>query len=175
VDKLVASIVFKKMSVTSHQVAINVSNASIENDEFREWLLEELSNREALCPRLIFEFEDATLIHHREVTEALCRKLMQLGCRITIEHFGDNFASLSGLRAIQPQFVKLSGRLTQGIHTNKDNQLFVSSLISIARGLNIKVIAEMVENEAESVALNHLDVVHQQGYYFAKPALWTVY
>lgn len=175
VDKLVASIVFKKMSVTSHQVAINVSNASIENDEFREWLLEELSNREALCPRLIFEFEDATLIHHREVTEVLCRKLMQLGCRITIEHFGDNFASLSGLRAIQPQFVKLSGRLTQGIHTNKDNQLFVSSLISIARGLNIKVIAEMVENEAESVALNHLDVVHQQGYYFAKPTLWTVY
>ena len=72
-------------------------------------------------------------------------------------------------------FVKLSGRLTQGIHTNEDNKLFVSSLVSIAKGLNIKVIAEMVENEAESVALIKLGVAHQQGYYFAKPALWNVY
>ena len=60
-------------------------------------------------------------------------------------------------------------------HTNKENQLFVSSLINIATGLNIKVIAEMVETEAESVALNKLGVEHQQGYYFAKPALWNVY
>jgi len=175
VDKLVAGIVFKKLTVTSHQVAINISNASIANGEFRQWLIEELRTRETLCPRLIFEVEDAALIHHREVAENFCRQLIQLGCRITIEHFGDNFASLAGLRAIQPQFVKLSGRLTQGIHTNKDNQLFVSSLINIAKGLNIHVIAEMVENEAESVALSKLDVEHQQGYYFSKPSLWTMY
>ncbi|MBJ2128803.1 EAL domain-containing protein [Alteromonas sp. IB21] len=175
VDKLVAHIVFKKMEVTSQQVAINLSITSIANREFREWLVKELTLRENLCSKLFFEIEDAALIQQREYTELLCRHLMGLGCRITIEHFGDNFASLSGLRVIQPQFVKLSGRLTQGIHTNKDNQLFVSSLISIAKNLNIKVIAEMVETEAESIALTKLGVEHQQGYYFAKPALWNVY
>ena len=175
VDKLVTNIVFKKMEVTSQQVAINLSITSIANREFREWLVKELTQRENLCSKLFFEIEDAALIQQREYTELLCRHLMGLGCRITIEHFGDNFASLSGLRVIQPQFVKLSGRLTQGIHTNKDNQLFVSSLISIAKNLNIKVIAEMVETEAESRALSKLGVDHQQGYYFAKPALWNVY
>lgn len=175
VDKLVTNIVFKKMQVTSQQVAINLSITSIANREFREWLVKELTQRENLCSKLFFEIEDAALIQQREYTELLCRHLMGLGCRITIEHFGDNFASLSGLRVIQPQFVKLSGRLTQGIHTNKDNQLFVSSLISIAKNLNIKVIAEMVETEAESIALTKLGVEHQQGYYFAKPALWNVY
>ncbi len=175
VDKLVTNIVFKKMEVTSQQVAINLSITSIANREFREWLVKELAQRENLCSKLFFEIEDAALIQQREYTELLCRHLMGLGCRITIEHFGDNFASLSGLRVIQPQFVKLSGRLTQGIHTNKDNQLFVSSLISIAKNLNIKVIAEMVETEAESIALTKLGVEHQQGYYFAKPALWNVY
>ena len=175
VDKLVTNIVFKKMEVTSQQVAINLSITSIANREFREWLVKELTQRENLCSKLLFEIEDAALIQQREYTELLCRHLMGLGCRITIEHFGDNFASLSGLRVIQPQFVKLSGRLTQGIHTNKDNQLFVSSLISIAKNLNIKVIAEMVETEAESIALTKLGVEHQQGYYFAKPALWNVY
>lgn len=175
VDKLVTTIVLKKLEVTSQQVAVNLSIASIASTEFRNWLIKEIANHKALSHRLFFEVEDAALIQYREVTESLCRQLINIGCGITIERFGDNFASLSGLRAIQPQFVKLSGRLTQGIHTNKDNQLFVSSLVSIAKGLNIKVIAEMVENEAESVALNKLGVDHQQGYYFAKPSLWNVY
>lgn len=175
VDKLVTTIVLKKLEVTSQQVAVNLSIASIANAEFRDWLVKEVSKRKTLSTRLYFEIEDAALIQQREAAESLCRQLIHLGCKITIERFGDNFASLSGLRAIQPQFVKLSGRLTQGIHTNKDNQLFVSSLVSIAKSLNIKIIAEMVENEAESVALNKLGVDHQQGYYFAKPALWNVY
>ena len=175
VDRLVTSIVFKKMEVTSQQVTVNLSITSIANGEFRAWLVNELTQRQALCPRLLFEVEDAALIQYRDYAESLCRQLINLGCRVTIEHFGDHFASLSGLRAIKPQFVKISGRLTQGIHTNKENQLFVSSLINIATGLNIKVIAEMVETEAESVALNKLGVEHQQGYYFAKPALWNVY
>ncbi|MBT3137226.1 EAL domain-containing protein [Alteromonas sp. ALT199] len=175
VDKLVTTIVLKKLEVTSQQVAVNLSIASIANAEFRDWLVKEISKRKTLSTRLYFEIEDAALIQQREAAESLCRQLIHLGCKITIERFGDNFASLSGLRAIQPQFVKLSGRLTQGIHTNKDNQLFVSSLVSIAKSLNIKIIAEMVENEAESVALNKLGVDHQQGYYFAKPALWNVY
>lgn len=175
VDKLVTSIVFKKLKVTSHQVAINISNASIANTEFREWLIQQLTEHETLCHRIIFEIQDAALIHYNEEAISFCKRVTQLGCRITVEHFGDNFASLSGLRAIQPAYVKLSGRLTESIHTNKDNQLFVSSLLNIARSLNIKVIAEKVENEAESVALNNLDVIHQQGYYFAKPVLWTVY
>ena len=161
--------------MTTHQIAINVSNASIANPEFREWLTQQLSEHEKLCHRLIFEIQDAALIHYNEEAVSLCKRVTQLGCRITVEHFGDNFASLSGLRAIQPAYVKLSGRLTESIHTNKDNQLFVSSLLNIARSLNIKVIAEKVENEAESVALNNLDIIHQQGYYFSKPALWTVY
>lgn len=174
-DKLVIGIIFKKLKVTTHQIAINVSNASIASPEFREWLTQQLSEHEKLCHRLIFEIQDAALIHYNEEAVSLCKRVTQLGCRITVEHFGDNFASLSGLRAIQPAYVKLSGRLTESIHTNKDNQLFVSSLLNIARSLNIKVIAEKVENEAESVALNNLDIIHQQGYYFSKPALWTVY
>lgn len=175
IDKLVTSIVLKKLGATSQHVAVNLNITSIANTEFREWLISEVSKRKGLSDRLLFEIEDAALIQHRELAESLCKQLISHGSRITIERFGDNFASLSGLRAIQPQFVKLSGRLTQGIHTNKDNQLFVSSLISIAKGLNIKVIAEMVETEAESVALNKLGVDHQQGYYFAKPSLWNVY
>ncbi|GFD84047.1 GGDEF domain-containing protein [Alteromonas sp. KUL150] len=172
VDKLVVTLVLNKLAQNKRNVAINIANASLANAAFRQWLLTLLNQNTALCTQLVFELEDSALIHHKDDAISFCKSLVNLGCKITIEHFGDNLASLAGLRAIQPHFVKISGKLTKDIHADKDSQLFVTSLLSIARGLNINVIAELVENEAESVALSRLDVAYQQGFYFAKPALW---
>ena len=172
VDKLVVTLVLNKLAQNKRNVAINIANASLANTAFRQWLLTLLNQNTALCTQLVFELEDSALIHHKDDAISFCKSLVNLGCKITIEHFGDNLASLAGLRAIQPHFVKIYGKLTKDIHADKDSQLFVTSLLSIARGLNINVIAELVENEAESVALSRLDVAYQQGFYFAKPALW---
>jgi diguanylate cyclase (GGDEF)-like protein len=172
VDKLVINLVMKKLHDTKSDIAINIASASIANNEFRTWLIEILNQNTALCTKLVFEIEDSVLIRHKDIAVPFCQTIMDKGCRITIEHFGDNLASLSGLRAIQPHFVKISGKLTKDIHTEEDNQLFISSLLSIARSLNINVIAELVENEAESNTLSALQVGYQQGYYYAKPTLW---
>lgn len=174
VDKLVVSLVLQKLSGTPRNIAINIANASIANASFTEWLLQTIGKHPELCKQLVFEIEDSSLIHHKNRAVQLAKALIDLDCRITIEHFGDNLASLTGLRAIQPHYVKISGKLTKGIHIDKDNLLFVSSLLSVARSLQISVIAELVENEAESVALSAANVIFQQGYYFAKPTLWQV-
>lgn len=174
VDKLVISLVMKKLNEAKTDIAINIASASIANDEFRVWLLQLLNQNTALCTKLVFEIEDAALTYHKDIAIAFCQSLLNMRCRVTIEHFGDNLASLSGLRAIQPQFVKISGKLTKDIQSEADNQLFISSLLSIARSLNIQVIAELVESEAESTALAELNVGYQQGYHFAKPTLWQV-
>ena len=172
VDKLVVSLVLNKLAKNKRDVAINIANASLASESFRQWLLGLLNQNEALCTYLVFELEDSALIHHKNDAVSFCKALVSLGCKITVEHFGDNLASLAGLRAIQPHFVKISGKLTKDIHSDKDSQLFVSSLLSIARGLSISIIAELVENEAESIALSQLYVSYQQGFYFAKPSLW---
>ncbi|BCO18720.1 GGDEF domain-containing protein [Alteromonas sp. KC3] len=174
VDKLVISLVMNKLNEAKTDIAINIASASIANDEFRVWLLQLLNQNTALCTKLVFEIEDAALTYHKDIAIAFCQSLLNMRCRVTIEHFGDNLASLSGLRAIQPQFVKISGKLTKDIQSEADNQLFISSLLSIARSLNIQVIAELVESEAESTALAELNVGYQQGYHFAKPTLWQV-
>ncbi len=172
VDKLVIKLVLLKLQKDPLNIAINIANASLASASFRQWLTGLLNQHEALRTLLVFEIEDSALIHHKDDAITFCKTLIKLGCRITIEHFGDNLASLAGLRAIQPHFVKISGKLTKDIHTDQDSQLFVSSLLSIARGLSISIIAELVENEAESVALTKLNVNFQQGFYFAKPKLW---
>lgn len=174
VDRLVTSLVVSKLMASPHTVAVNIATASIANADFCQWLGGYLLEHKSLCDRLAFEIEDSAIIYYREATLKFCDMVKKAGCTITIEHFGDNLASLSGLRAIQPDFVKISGKLTKDIHEDKDNQLFVSSLVSIANGLHIKVIAELVESELESNTLSKLQVVYQQGYHFAKPTAWRL-
>lgn len=172
VDKLVITLILEKLAVSKTDIAINIASASLASAQFRQWLVQKMEQYSELCNKVIFEIENTVLIQHKADTVILCKTLKEFGCRITIEHFGEHLASLSGLRAVQPDFVKVSGKLTKGIDTDQDSQLFIGSLLSIARGLGINVIAELVESEAESKALSQLNVLHQQGFYFAKPTIW---
>ena len=76
---------------------------------------------------------------------------------------------MTHLRAIKPDYLKLDGRFTKNIHTEKDNQLFVHSLVNIAHGLKIKVIAEKIETEEEAATLQAMNVDYIQGYLVGKP------
>jgi len=172
VDKLVITLVLEQLAVSNSDIAINIANASLANAQFRQWLVRTMEQHRELCNKIIFEIENTVLIQHKDDAVLLCKTLKEHGCRITVEHFGEHLASLSGLRAVQPNFVKVSGKLTKDIDADPDSQLFVGSLLSIARGLGISVIAELVENESESTMLSQLDVAYQQGFYFAKPTLW---
>lgn len=173
IDKLVTTLAISKLKNDCKPIGINLSMASIASNEFRVWLLSYLAELPEFAKYLSFEIEDMTIVQYKEKTLGFCSSVREFGCKITIEHFGENLASLSGIRAIQPNFLKISGKLTKGIEENRDNQLFVSSLVSIANGLNIQVIAELVETEIESQHLSRIGVKFQQGYLFSKPTQWV--
>ncbi len=172
IDKLVCKLAIDKLGVDCKPIGINLSMASIASDDFRKWITALLQLTPSLAKQLVFEIEDMTIVQYKNETLAFCHAVRELGCKITIEHFGENLASLAGIRAIQPDFLKVSGKLTKGIEESRDNQLFVSSLVSIANGLNIQVIAELVETEKESTALTKVGVMFKQGYLFSKPVQW---
>ena len=172
IDKLVCKLAIDKLGLDAKPIGINLSMASIASDDFRKWIVALLQMTPAIANRIVFEIEDMTIIQYKNETLSFCQAVRELNCKITIEHFGENLASLTGIRAIQPDYLKVSGKLTKGIEESRDNQLFVSSLVSIANGLNIQVIAELVETEQESTALAKVGVMFQQGYLFSKPAQW---
>jgi EAL domain-containing protein (putative c-di-GMP-specific phosphodiesterase class I) len=101
--------------------------------------------------------------------DKLVEALKLKGVRITVERFGAQLAAVTHLRNIRPDFLKVDGRFTHNIDKEPDNQLFVQSLVNIAHGLNIKVIAELVETEEEAQCLQSLFVDYIQGYYICTP------
>lgn len=91
---------------------------------------------------------------------------------LTLERVGSSIAALSLLRKFRPNFIKVDGSFTRNINKLEDNQFFVRSLVNIAHGLNIHVIAELVEEDDELLTLKGLFVDCVQGYLICQPCKW---
>jgi EAL domain-containing protein (putative c-di-GMP-specific phosphodiesterase class I) len=94
-----------------------------------------------------------------------------MGIRLSIDDFGTGYSNLSYLRQFPVYKLKIDRSFVQDLATNSDDAAIIGTIISMARSLNLKVIAEGVETEEQMSFLrtHHCDEI--QGYYFSKPLM----
>lgn len=172
-DQMILSEALSKISAAPGIVGINVSRVSLLDDEFQAWLLSKLPEFGDACTKLVLEIPERALVNDVNQLSGFVKKLKQLGVKITVERFGAQLAGITHLRDIRPDYLKLDGRFIRNIQNEPDNQLFVQSLVSIAHGLNIEIIAEMVESLEESIWLKDVGIDYQQGYFIGAPRAST--
>jgi diguanylate cyclase (GGDEF)-like protein len=168
-DELLVRCAFTKLSNQKGNVGLNISRLSLLKPSFQNRFITQLTQLGAQCTNLVLEIPERCLFSDTNNLLSFIGKVQNLGVKITIERFGAQIASVTHLRSIKPDYLKLDGRFTKNIHTEKDNQLFVHSLVNIAHGLNIKVIAEKIETEQEAATLQAINVDYIQGYLVGKP------
>lgn len=168
-DELLIASALAQLSNQQHAIGLNVSRLSLSQSSFHQWLINALPQDSAACAKLVLEIPERALVNGTQDLVLFIQELKSRGVRITVERFGAQLAAITHLRKIRPDYLKLDGRYVRNIHNEPDNQLFVQSLVNIAHGLNIQVIAEMVECEAEAKCLTDLFVDHLQGYYIGMP------
>jgi EAL domain-containing protein (putative c-di-GMP-specific phosphodiesterase class I) len=120
---------------------------------------------------LMFEFTEnekmQDIAHVKRIVEAY----RQLGFWTALDDFGAGYAGLGLLAQLQPDLIKIDMELLRDIHLSIAKQAIISGLVGIARTLDIKVLAEGVENELELGVLRAAGISLFQGYHFAKPEL----
>lgn len=168
-DELLIASALAQLPSQQHAIGLNVSRLSLSQTSFHQWLISALPQDSAACAKLVLEIPERALVNGTQDLACFIQQLKSRGVRITVERFGAQLAAITHLRKIRPDYLKLDGRYVRNIHNEPDNQLFVQSLVNIAHGLNIQVIAEMVESEAEAKCLTDLFVDHLQGYYIGLP------
>jgi EAL domain-containing protein (putative c-di-GMP-specific phosphodiesterase class I) len=168
-DELLVRCALKKIEHVLGNVGLNISRLSLLQPTFQSWLMVQLSLLGASCQRLVLEIPERALLGDVESFGAFVAQLRTLGVKITIERFGAQFAAFTQLRKMRPDYLKLDGRYIKNIDTEEDNQLFVHSLVNIAHGLGIKIIAERVETEQEAQTLKNMQVDFVQGYLVSAP------
>jgi EAL domain-containing protein (putative c-di-GMP-specific phosphodiesterase class I) len=92
------------------------------------------------------------------------------GFTTAIDDFGAGHAGLGLLVDFQPDLIKIDMRILRNIDTSRSRQIIVAGIINIARAMDITLLAEGIETEAEFTVLKAAGVKLFQGYWFAKPA-----
>jgi diguanylate cyclase (GGDEF)-like protein len=146
-------------------LAVNLSPATASDPGFAEWLRDELAGSPDFAARLIIELPERGAVEQLEAVRSLVEKVSGLTVRVSLDHFGRGFVPFGYLSNLKVDYLKVDGSYIHGIDQNKENQFFVQTLAKIAHGLEIRIIAESVETQAEWEMLQSLEVDGGQGYW----------
>ena len=117
---------------------------------------------------LCLEITEGTIMGQDGADESL-RRLGDLGLRLAIDDFGIGYSSLGSLRRFPVDVLKIDRTFTSGIPGNGENLALVRTIIALARGMNLTVIAEGIENLSQHEALLAEGCLQGQGYLYGKP------
>lgn len=149
-------------------VAVNLSMRQFEQHDLADDIMAIL-NETGLEPRwLELELTEGVFLHHVESARAMLASLKSAGVIISIDDFGTGYSSLSQLRRLPIDTIKVDCAFSQGVTEDPDDAAIVSSIIVLAHNLNLNVIAEGVENEAQLAFLREHGCNQWQGYLFSK-------
>jgi len=95
--------------------------------------------------------------------------LSSLGIHFSIDDFGTGFSSLAYLKKLPVHELKIDKTFVQDAPTNQSDEVLIDAILAVAQKLDLRVVAEGVETEAQSVLLNAKAEVVQQGYLFSRP------
>lgn len=150
-------------------VAVNVSAIQFRQEGFCE-LIRRILQETGLAPQYLeLELTESLLLSNADVTSAVLANLKDMGLKLAIDDFGTGYSSLSYLKTFPVSRLKIDRSFIRDVAVNPDDAAITTAIISMAKSLNLKVIAEGVENEPQMAFLrtHHCDEI--QGYYFSKP------
>ncbi len=119
--------------------------------------------------RIMFEFTENERMSDVDHVKNIIAAYRKIGFTTALDDFGAGYAGLQLLAAFQPDLIKIDMDLVRNITTTPAKQAIVAGIVHIARALDITVLAEGVETEAELVMLKAAGISLLQGFYFAKP------
>ena len=150
-------------------VSINVSGQSL-NDAAFVTQVESWVRESTIAPGLItFEITETAAVSNLPRADELMRGLRRLGCRFALDDFGTGVNSLTYLKSLQVNRVKIDGSFVRDLLTNPRSTAMVRAVVQLAQSLEIDCVAEFVESEAILRKVRDLGVSYAQGYFVHKP------
>jgi diguanylate cyclase (GGDEF)-like protein/PAS domain S-box-containing protein len=150
-------------------LAVNLSGRSMVDPALSAHIDHELDASGIDPSSLTFEITETAAIGSFKAAQALSARLHQRGCRLALDDFGAGFASFYYLKNLPFDYIKIDGDFIRGLGNHPTDQLIVNAIVTIARGMGIKTIAEFVADQQTSDLLANAGVDYTQGYHIARP------
>ncbi len=148
--------------------SINLMIDDIKNEKTVDFLFKTL--KETKTEKFItLEIVESEGIEIYKDVEDFIIKAKKLGCKIAIDDFGTGYSNFEYLIKLDVDILKIDGSLIKNIHIDNNTYLTVKTIVSFAKVLKIKVVAEFVHSQEVQDIIEELEIDYSQGYLFHKP------
>ena len=150
-------------------VAVNLSPVQFRHGDLAGLVHQVLIDTGLAPNRLELEITESVLIDDLSRALSILRRLKALGVRIAMDDFGTGYSSLSTLQAFPFDKIKIDRSFIANLERNVQSATIVRAVLALGRGLNLPVVAEGVETQAQLAFLSHEDCAEVQGYLLGRP------
>ncbi|HEX6188834.1 MAG TPA: EAL domain-containing protein [Pyrinomonadaceae bacterium] len=151
------------------RLAVNVSARQFRQKDFLERIVNIVRETRLGPQSLELELTESSIMENPESAAEILREIRSLGISVAIDDFGTGYSSMSYLKRFCVDTLKIDRSFVQGVATDTHDAAMVKAMIALAHDLNLRVVAEGIETEAQLAFLNQLRCDEGQGYLFAKP------
>jgi diguanylate cyclase (GGDEF)-like protein/PAS domain S-box-containing protein len=151
------------------RVSVNLSLKQLRQLNFINRISSILRSHEVSPTSLELEITETTLMENPKRTIRLLDQLYGLGLHLAIDDFGTGYSSLSALQQFPISTLKIDQSFVRDVVTNPDDATIVDTIIQMGQNLNMDVVAEGVEDEAQLNFLQKLGCTYVQGLLFGQP------
>lgn len=145
------------------QLSLNISPDTTMDPDWWTGIESLMQAHPGVGERLIVEITETVAIQDIDEIRGFITRLKRFGSRIAIDDFGAGYTSFRNLRKLGVDIVKIDGAFVQNIARSADDRAFVQTLIDLARRLQIKTVAEWVQDEEAAVMLREWGCDYIQG------------
>ena len=150
-------------------VSVNISAMDITSLKLPEQLADLLNNNKLAAKRLTLEVTESALMGELVTSLDILTRLRLKGIRLSIDDFGTGYSSLSQLHRVPFTELKIDRSFVRNLSTDNEARAIIKTCILLGHELNMRVVAEGVEHEADFELLQQMGCDIAQGYYIARP------
>jgi EAL domain-containing protein (putative c-di-GMP-specific phosphodiesterase class I) len=152
-------------------LAVNVSGTAASDPVWLQSFIDYVDGSRDVARRLIVELTETAALHHFEENARFVSQLRQLGARVAIDDFGAGYTSFRNLQMLHVDTVKIDGSYVTDLSRSPENQVFVRTLVDLAKNFDIGTVAEWVGSDADASLLQSSGVDYFQGFHFGEPLI----
>jgi diguanylate cyclase len=168
-DQACAQLASWARSGATPTVAVNVSARQLSDPDFPTTVLDAIRRHGVDPAALVLEITETSAVADVDLTRRALLRLKEIGVAVAIDDFGTGHSSLSQLRRLPVDFLKIDRSFVQSLDTSSDDQAIVTAIVSMAGAMGMRTVAEGVERPAQLDLLRRVGCDLAQGFLLGRP------
>jgi diguanylate cyclase (GGDEF)-like protein/PAS domain S-box-containing protein len=155
-------------------VAINIAGQTLGDSEFLEFVVDCFDHTGASPSDICFEVTESSVVANLDHARRFIAVLHGMGCEFALDDFGSGLSSLSTLKTLPMDYLKIDGSFIRNLAVDTVNQAMVAAMIELSHSLNFRIVAEQVEDQLSLDTVKSMGIDFVQGFVIGRPVPLSV-